>query len=197
MRLILLIISYERLFPIIRDLSYFRWSKPIKTDPTKRDRDRRCFYHKDHGHTTEQCKSLHYLVEKLIKVGYLKQYVHTIGRPKEAAQEATIQTPTSLTTPKVVINYIHRGPVDDRHSSKRQRWWLLYSASIKERVNSVQHNVSKGSVCLIDDIVTFPPVDANWVLQPHEDTLVLKLGVGRFDMRRIMVYDYYSKSAIW
>ncbi|RVW58542.1 hypothetical protein CK203_113080 [Vitis vinifera] len=106
----------------LRQASKRWWPEPIKTDPTKRDRNRRCLYHKDHGHTTEQCKSLHYLVEKLIKVGYLKQYVCTTGRQKEAAQEATIQAPTSLTALKVVINYIHRGPVDDRHSSKRQRY---------------------------------------------------------------------------
>ena len=40
---------------------------------------------------------------------------------------------------------------------------------------------------LIDDIVTFPLVDVNRVLQPHENALVLTLGVGGFDMRRILV----------
>ena len=41
-------------------------------------------------------------------------------------------------------------------------------------------------MCPIDDTVTFPLVGANRVLQPHEDALILTLGVGRFDMRRIL-----------
>ena len=60
---------------MIQDLSDFKWPEPIKTDPMKQDRNRKCAYHKDHGHTTEQCRSLHYLVEKLIKAGHLKQYI--------------------------------------------------------------------------------------------------------------------------
>ena len=64
---------------------------------------------------------------------------------------------------------------------------LLYAGFEKERVNSIQRNFSEGSVHPIDGIVIFPPVDANWVLQPHEDALVLTLGVGGFDVRRVLV----------
>lgn len=177
---------------MIRDLSNFRWPELIKIDPTRWDRNRRCFYHKDYSHTTEQCKSLHYLVEKLIKVGHLKHYVHTTDRQRETMQELVVQAPTSPIAPRVVIDYIHGGLVDDRHSSKWQRRRLLNTAFVRERVNSVQHNFSKGSVCLIDDIVTFLLVGANRVLQPHEDALILILGVGGFDMRRVLVYPSNS-----
>lgn len=71
-RLIPLSISYERLLQQIQDLLNFRWLEPIKTDPAKGDRNRKCFYHKDYEHTTKQYKSMHYLVEKLIKVGHFK-----------------------------------------------------------------------------------------------------------------------------
>ncbi|KAL6313355.1 hypothetical protein AAG906_001066 [Vitis piasezkii] len=81
-------------------------------------------------------------------------------------QEVAVQAPVSLIAPRVVINYIHGGP---------QR--LLRAASVRERVNSVQRNFTEGSVRPIDDIVTFPLVDSNRVLQPHEDALVLTLGV--------------------
>ena len=77
MRLTPLSMSYERFLPQICDLSDFKWLEPIKIDSTRRDQNRRCSYHKDPGHTTEQYKSLHYLVEKLIKVKHLKQYVRT------------------------------------------------------------------------------------------------------------------------
>ncbi|RVW24151.1 hypothetical protein CK203_087031 [Vitis vinifera] len=68
MKLTFLSISYERLLLQIRVLSDFKWPKPIKIDSPRWDQNRRCSYHKDHSHIIEQCKSLHYMVEKLIKV---------------------------------------------------------------------------------------------------------------------------------
>ena len=70
-------VSYEKLLPMIRELFDFRWPEPLKMDPAKRDHNRKCAYHKEHGHTMEQCKSLHYLVKKLIKAGHLKRYVRS------------------------------------------------------------------------------------------------------------------------
>ena len=103
---------------MIHNLSDFRLLESIKTDPVRRDWNRRCAFHKDHNHTTEQCKSPHYLVEKLIKAGHLKHYVRITSRQKETSQELAVQAPTSLVVPRVVINYIHGSPVHDRHSSK-------------------------------------------------------------------------------
>ncbi|RVW72854.1 hypothetical protein CK203_057180 [Vitis vinifera] len=61
-------ISYEKLLPMIQGLSDFRWPRPQGTDPSKRDHSKRCVFHKEHGHTTETCRCLQYLVERLIKV---------------------------------------------------------------------------------------------------------------------------------
>ena len=171
---------------MIRNLSDFRWTEPIKIDSTRRDQNRRYSYHKDHNHTTEQCNSLHYL-ERLIKVRHLKQYVNTTSGQRETAQELVVQAPASSTALKVVINYIDGGPVDDIHSSKWQRQRLLHAASVRERVNSVQCNFSEGNVRSIDDTITFPPIGANRVLQTHENALILTLGVSGFDVRRVLV----------
>ncbi|RVW28789.1 hypothetical protein CK203_108247 [Vitis vinifera] len=56
-------ISYEKLLPMIQGLSDFRWPRPQGTDPSTRDHSKRCAFHKEHGHTTETCRSLQYLVE--------------------------------------------------------------------------------------------------------------------------------------
>ena len=42
-------------------------------------------------------------------------------------------------------------------------------------------------MCPINDTITFPPIYVNWVLQPHEDALILILGVCGFDVQRILV----------
>ncbi|RVW20498.1 hypothetical protein CK203_115054 [Vitis vinifera] len=70
-------ISYEKLLPMIQDLSNFRWPGPIRTDLAKRDHSKKCAYHK------ERCRSLHYLVKRLIKAGHLKQYLRSEARVRD------------------------------------------------------------------------------------------------------------------
>ena len=118
-RLTPLSISYEKLLPQIRDLLGFRWLETIKIDPDRWDWNRRYSYYKDHGRTTEQCKSLHYLVEKLIRVRHLKQYICTTNGQREVTPKVAAQVLMSLATPRVVINYIHGGTIDDKHSTRR------------------------------------------------------------------------------
>ncbi|RVX18519.1 hypothetical protein CK203_006774 [Vitis vinifera] len=79
-------ISYEKLLPMIHGLSDFKWPRPIGTDPSTRDRSRRCAFHKDHGHTTETCRAFQFLVERLIKAGHLKQYLRSDNGGRDASQ---------------------------------------------------------------------------------------------------------------
>ena len=51
-------ISYENLLPIIHDLPESKWTAPIQTDPSQRNKSLRCGYHRDHGHDIDRCQSL-------------------------------------------------------------------------------------------------------------------------------------------
>ncbi|RVW51202.1 hypothetical protein CK203_084676 [Vitis vinifera] len=66
-------------------MSDFRWPRPLGTDPSKRDYSKKCVFHKEHGHTTEECRCLHYLVERLIRAGDLKQYLRSDTEPHHDA----------------------------------------------------------------------------------------------------------------
>ena len=79
--------SYKKLLPIIRDLPGFKWLVPIRSNPSERNHNKRCDYHKDHGHITETCISLHYMVEDLLKAGHLKQYVRTKPKGEESSHD--------------------------------------------------------------------------------------------------------------
>ena len=53
---------------------------PLTKDPAKRDRNKFCEYHQDHGHLTSECYQLKRQIEALIQDGKLKEYVlRTIG----------------------------------------------------------------------------------------------------------------------
>lgn len=97
-----------------------------------------------------------HLVEELIKVGHLKQYVCVLDRQDET--KVTKWAPPSPATPRAVINYIHGEPVDDKYHSKRQRRMLVRTTSIRERVHVIQFLVTDKSVQLINVPITFPPL---------------------------------------
>ncbi|RVW71465.1 hypothetical protein CK203_057551 [Vitis vinifera] len=100
-------VSYEKLLPMIQGLSDFRWPRPLETDPSIRDRSKKCAFHKDHGHTTETCRSLQYLVERLIKAGHLKQYLRSDTGGRDVSQHHNSEAPRAPVAPKAVINYIN------------------------------------------------------------------------------------------
>ena len=172
---------------MIRELSDFRWSEPLKTDPAKRDRNRKCAYHKKHNHTTKQCRGLHYLVEKLVRARHLRQYVYSEGKNMESSQNLVTTPPTTSAALRVVINYIHGGPLDEEYDSKQKIQRLLQAASVREQVSSIRLDLTNRSMRPIDETITFPSVDSHQIVQPHQDALILTLRVSDFDVRWILV----------
>ncbi|XP_034672582.1 uncharacterized protein LOC117904180 [Vitis riparia] len=177
--------SYEKLLPIIRNLSGFRWPVPIRSNPSERDRNKKCDYHKDHRHTTEACISLRYMVEDLLKAGHLKQYVRTVPKGEESPHS---RGPRALATPvRAMINYIYGGPLDDKYSSKRKRQRLLRAVTVREHVSSIRPGLANRSIHPIDGTIVFPTLDPSRGLQPHRDALILTIGVGDYDVKRILI----------
>nr|CAN60477.1 hypothetical protein VITISV_014549 [Vitis vinifera] len=180
-------ISYEKLLPMIQGLSNFKWPRPIGTDPSTRDHNKRCVFHKDHGHTTETCRCLHFLVKKLIKAGHLKQYLRSDAGGRDVPQNRNSGAPRAPATAKAVINYINGGPSDEEYDSRRKRQRLLRAALVRERINSIRPGLTGGGPRPIDGTIIFPPADPARTLQPHHDALILSLEIGDFDVRRILV----------
>ena len=91
-------------------------------DPSQRNSSIRRGYHRDHGHETNRCRSLKFLVERLIKVGHLKRYIREVDGGEEFAPIAkkTIAGVAALSKSRPTINYILGGPLDDQYQSKRQ-----------------------------------------------------------------------------
>ena len=54
----------------------FKWPNKMMGNPEKRSRNLYCQYHRDHGHTTEDCKSLWDHLDQLAREGKLKQLLH-------------------------------------------------------------------------------------------------------------------------
>ena len=120
-------------------------------------------------------------------MGHLKQYIRSEARGGKTSQSRVSEAPRASIAPRAVINYIYGGPLDEKYDFKRKRQRLLQAASVHERVNSIRPRLTDGSARPIDGTIIFPSVDPIRILQPHQDALILSLGIGDFNVRWILV----------
>ncbi|MQM13883.1 hypothetical protein Taro_046808 [Colocasia esculenta] len=70
-----LIVAPEQILAEIRNEAYVRWPQRMRSDPRRRDQNKYCRFHRDHGHDTSECRQLKDEIEDLIKRGYLGRFV--------------------------------------------------------------------------------------------------------------------------
>ena len=182
-------ITCERLLPLIRDFPDFKWPAPIQTNPSQRNPYIRCDYHRDHEHETNRCRSLKFIVERLIKVGHLRRHVREVDRGA-ASMPIADRITASVIAPsesRPTINYILGGPFDDQYQSKHQQKNLFRAAMVKARVNTVHKVGSREEIKPIDVPISFLPINPNRVIVPRYDALVLTLGINGFDVHGVLV----------
>ena len=60
----------------VKNEPFFKWPNKVMGNPEKSNRNLYCQYHRDHGHTTEDCRSLWDHLDQLVREGKLKQLLH-------------------------------------------------------------------------------------------------------------------------
>ena len=69
------VVSVHKIVDWIKNESFFRWSSKMGGDLSRRNQNLYCTYHRDKGHTIEQCWVLKDHLGQLVKTGYLKEFV--------------------------------------------------------------------------------------------------------------------------
>uniref|UniRef100_A0A2N9FHX8 RNase H type-1 domain-containing protein n=1 Tax=Fagus sylvatica TaxID=28930 RepID=A0A2N9FHX8_FAGSY len=77
--------SIDQVLLQIQDDPEIKWSGKLRSDPARRSKDLYCRFHRDHGHTTEDCYALKQQIEALIRQGKLGKFVRRDN--KEACPE--------------------------------------------------------------------------------------------------------------
>ena len=139
-------------------------------NPKKRNRNFYCQYHQDHGHTTEDCRSLWDHLDQLVREGKLKQLMHYssgLGGQANSGSQRDVPSRPPLGTinvifaapgrtgscPSKVMSLAHLSSRDTNQESKRARveWPLVMGFSDEDKIGTIQ---------------------------PHDDALVITLRIG-------------------
>ncbi|XP_010272229.1 PREDICTED: uncharacterized protein LOC104608065 [Nelumbo nucifera] len=70
----------------IKDSSFVKWPPKLMGDPATRNQNVYYHFHRDYGHSTENCRILYDEIEELIRHGYLKNFVQREERSQADRQ---------------------------------------------------------------------------------------------------------------
>ena len=79
----------------IKNEPFFKGPNKMMGNPEKRNHNLHCQYHQDHGHTTEDCRSLWDHLDQLVREGKLKQLLyHSNGQGSQASSKSRRDVPS-------------------------------------------------------------------------------------------------------
>ncbi|KAK3000630.1 hypothetical protein RJ639_020343 [Escallonia herrerae] len=160
----------------VKSQNILKWPKPMRGPADKRDSQLYCHFHKDHGHTTDECKVLQREIENLITKGHLKQFIKANDRQQNGRRN---QRRTGETQPKdpLVINTISGGPSAGGLSSSSRKAYARH-------VNLTQGSTKRPRT---STSLEFNDADLDGISLPHDDALVITLRVDAFNIKRFLV----------
>ena len=163
----------------IKNESFFKWPNKMVGNPEKRNRNLYCQYHRDHGHTTEDCRSLWDHLDQLAREGKLKQLLHhSSGLGGQTTFRSERETRSRL--PLGTINVIFVAPGRTGLCPSR----VMSVARLPSEDNSREPKKARLEWPLV---MGFSDKDKIGTIQPHDDALVITLRIGGYDVKRVMV----------
>ncbi|XP_070017223.1 uncharacterized protein [Nicotiana sylvestris] len=151
-----------------------QWPKEMRSNPNRRNPDHWCEFHNDHRHKTTDCSFLQSEVDHLLKQGYLIELFSEKGKK---AYMKNRQEPPKPLSPKRTVNIISGG--EDING-------MTYTAANKiSKVTITQGKFVRH--VLEEDTIIFNDADADGVLSPHNDALVISLIVHDTNVKRVLI----------
>ncbi|XP_070040156.1 uncharacterized protein [Nicotiana tomentosiformis] len=166
-------VSVVELVSAMRNIKEARFPRPMKSDPNQRDPNLWCEYHGTNGHRTGDCRHLREEVAMLLKNGHLREFLSDRTKKNYGRNRGDVETSKAgEEPPRQTINMIFGG---------NEINGVTFSAA-KETKVSITH-IKR----LREEDITFTDEDADGLLLPHNDAMVIYLNVLDFKIKRVLV----------
>ena len=169
----------QKVLEKVRNEPFFKWPNKMAGDPVNHNQNLYYHYHQDHGHTTEDCKNSWNHLEQLVREGKLKYLLHhSSGRGSQT--NSAFHGNAVPRPPLGTINVIFAAP---RRIGSYPSKIMAVSCCSDEDSSSMPKRV-KMNVPLV---LSFSNANKQGTIQPHDDTLVVTLRIGGYDVKRVMI----------
>lgn len=85
----------------IKGMAPIRYPPRLTADPSRRDINKKCEFHDDHGHFTEECIHLRQEPDSLARIGYLDEFLTRQPHPLQIVPAApTLPQPANVEQPR-------------------------------------------------------------------------------------------------
>ena len=149
----------------------------MKGDPNKRNKNKYCRFHRDHGHDTDKCYDLKQQIENLIRQGKLRHFVGRDHKDEKLKAKMEESSRPPLGEIRVII-----GGTSTGQTSKLKKTYL-----------KVVQNVQ-----LFDEpTISFTDEEAERIHHPHDDAIVITLLIADYTTRRVLVDNGSSADILY
>ncbi|XP_065622282.1 uncharacterized protein LOC136064454 [Quercus suber] len=163
----------------IKNESFFRWPSKMVGNLERRNHNLYYQYHQDHGHTTEDCRSLWDHLDQLVREGRLRHLLyHSSGRGDQVNFE--FGRSDSMKPPLGVINVIFAA------LGRTGSWPSKVMSVARLPVGDVGRD-PRSARPAVPPVLGFSDEDKARTIQPHDDALVVTLRIEGYDVKRVMV----------
>ncbi|KAL0304788.1 UNVERIFIED_CONTAM: hypothetical protein Scaly_3008600 [Sesamum calycinum] len=166
----------------------------MRENPKRVKSDKYCLFHKDHGHSTEDCLHLKYEIEKLIQREYLKMYINCNNRPQEGSSRPSREAremgakknkPNQDNLPTVgVIGVISGGPAG-RDSARARKVALRAARNISRDPFEPEVMINEESQEKQD--IVFGSQDLERDIVANNDEVVISTTIANFWVKKVLV----------
>ncbi|CAA0840438.1 Unknown protein, partial [Striga hermonthica] len=179
------------------------WPKTRFTGPTRPRSDIYCRFHRDYGHTVENCRHLKDEIERLIQAGHLKEFVYhdkVKGRGRRRCREDSEERSDrgeegddrdgrdgrgkrprrdgeqggEALVKRITVYMISGGPTDGDFNKAR-----------KEHARAVKRKREEVGITAHMPVISFKAENAAGVVLPHNDALVITAEVAVMPMGKV------------
>ncbi|XP_021745390.1 uncharacterized protein LOC110711319 [Chenopodium quinoa] len=179
-----------------------KWQIPPRMVNRSRDPSKWCDFHRDHGHTTNECTHLKDNIEDLVKRGYLNQFKQHVDPPRRRDEDRAGRD----------CRGGHTGPTEDkdRDSKPEGRVYVISGgpvhggtlnkarADLRAMIHQINYNEKRRCPPLPPQPrATFDEYDQEGIIYPHDDRLVVTMRIPNWEVDRILIDGGSSANIIY
>ena len=158
----------------------------MKGDPNKRNRNKYCHFHRDHGHDMDECFDLKQQIENLIRQVKLKSFLGRDHKDEKLKGKVEKSSRPPFGEIKVIIGGNSIG-----HSSKSKKAYLKVVQSVQLSERSPRARTTD------EQAITFTDENAERIHHPHDDAIVITLLIADYTTERVLVDNGSSADILY